>query len=300
MVVAVPLPLPLFSGTTTNLRHAYPEHRQRDTRTPENTGTMNFPTTAPVSSSTPGTHPVQDSQQDSSQAHIHNVRRPISVSPNFRKQSNSIFDDARRAGVTPDRSRQMRDLMTKYENLEAEYEIEKLHRARVQNLQSKLQEKIEVEREEADDKDRYYKEIIETMQTTRESEIEEFEKEMEDLKLKNREYAARLEGKRKQSDEFEQEFRQKYTELNDAIRSEKATSEKCSSLQRELESLKQKDIPTENEKMLCRKMYDTTLELDSVYESVLKDDKVHDKAFKDSVKRLQEETKQRKNCTWPP
>ena len=97
---------------------------------------------------------------------------------------------------------------------------------------------------------------------------------------------------------MEQELQKK---LNDATKSEKATSEKCCSLHQELDSLKQKhdklDKPTENEKRISNEMYDTTSELDCVFQLVLKDEKVHDKA---KVKTLQEETEQRKNCTWPP
>ena len=301
-----PSSIPQLSETMANSRHAYPERRYRNTHTLENAVLYPpFPSSpADTSNRHLGTVPVQDSEQGISEPPLHALKRPLSVSTNFHEQCKSISSDAQKAGVSPVRSRKMRDLMMKSNCLEEEYENAKIHRAnekqhyqreiaRLENLKSKLQEEIELGREEADD----YREEFKTKEVTREREAYELRQQMEKLQLKNK----RLEAKLEKADTVEQEIQQK---LNDATKSENATSEKCCSLQQELDSLKQKhdklDKPTENEKRISNEMYDTTSELDCVFQLVLKDEKVHDKAFKAKVKTLQVETEQRKNCTWPP
>ena len=52
-------------------------------------------------------------------------------------------------------------------------------------------------------------------------------------------------------------------------------------------------------KRISHEMYDTTLQLDCVFQSVLKDETVQDWTFKEKVKELQEEVEQRKLSTWP-
>ena len=181
-----PSSIPRLSETMANSRHAYPERRYRDTHTLEKAALYPpFPSSpADTSDRHLGTVPVQDSEQAIRKPPLY-TKRPLSVSTNFHEQYKSISSDAQRAGVSPVRSRKMRDLMLKSNCLEEEYENAKIHRAnekehyqreiaRLENLKSKLQEEIELGREEADD----YREEFKTKEFTREREAYELRQQM--------------------------------------------------------------------------------------------------------------------------
>ena len=232
---------------------------------------------------------MQDSEQYGRQSHVHIPGRPNLLSENFLKQIPSISGDAIRAGVTPDRSRQMEDGMRKFKDLEDEFENAKLHHfserehyereiSRLKRARNRLEGVVQTERENFDTTVGFLLQKVNELQLQNEK-LQHMEvavtEELKDTKLEN------------------VELKQK----------ERAASEKCKALEQDIESLKKcetnLDKSFDRVKRISHEMYDTTLQLDCVFQSVLKDERVQDRTFKEKVKELQEEVEQRKLSTWP-
>lgn len=250
-----------------------------------NTSSVKQPTWDGASDTTP----VQDSEHDGRPSHVHIPGRPNLLSENFLKQIPSISGDAIRAGVTPDRSRQMEDAMRKFKDLEDEFENAKLHHfsekehyereiSRLKNAHSRLECVVQTERESFDTTVSF---LLQKMNELR----------LQNERLQDMEVAVTEKLKDTQSENME--LKQK----------ERAASEKCKALEQDIELLQKcgtnLDQSFDRVKRISQQIYDTTLQLDCVFQSVLKDEAVEDQTFKEKVKKLQEEVEQRKFSTWP-
>ena len=240
-----------------------------------------------------GTTPVQDSEQDSTQSSSR-PSHPMSPSGNFYDYSQLIQADALRAGVSPDHSRKLADVMREYTNLWEEFENARIHqeseqdyfrreKARLRRAYNEVDKARKCEREE-------FEKVLKEERQGRENDVRGLIHELEKLRLEKNEIEQKGRATAEKNEALKEDLRQLESTMKEMQNHEpiqKEASEKCKGL---------KNVIL---KKLCTQMYDTTLHLDHELQSVLDNTAVHDEMFKERVRELKTEVEKRKNATWP-